>query len=173
MMSVGCLAGNIFSDRCHQTQPPVRVHPKCREFSVRHTLNSPLCCAVGEHEYRGGIHVRTFCADEPAGESVRVLPAASRGTDLSGHHDESRRRVDLLVQPTSHRSGSYAQCDSALRSAQTQNLIFGWWSFFSILILNWVTLLHNSNARKRLNRDAQQAREYALWWHTYVGTNQR
>ncbi|MCV7357402.1 hypothetical protein [Mycolicibacterium fluoranthenivorans] len=69
--------------------------------------------------------------------------------------------------------GSYAQCDSALRSAQTQNLIFGWWSFFSILILNWVTLLHNSNARKRLNRDAQQAREYALWWHTYVGTNQR
>ena len=65
--------------------------------------------------------------------------------------------------------GTYAQCDAALRSAQTQNLIVGWWSLLSILVLNWVALVHNANARKQLNRDAQQAQAYAAWWHQYIG----
>jgi len=68
--------------------------------------------------------------------------------------------------------GTYAQCDAALRSAQTQNLIVGWWSFLSILILNWIALLHNSAARRQLNRDVQQARDYAEWWHRYIGHGQ-
>ena len=65
--------------------------------------------------------------------------------------------------------GTYAQCDAALRSAQTQNLVVGWWSFLSLLILNWVALGHNWTARKKLNEDAQQAQAYAEWWHTYLG----
>jgi hypothetical protein len=68
--------------------------------------------------------------------------------------------------------GTYAQCDAALRSAQTQNLIVGWWSFLSILILNWVALIHNSQSRKKLDQDAQQAQAYAKSWHTYVQTGQ-
>ncbi|TXI62435.1 hypothetical protein [Mycolicibacterium mageritense] len=64
-------------------------------------------------------------------------------------------------------TGTYAQCDAALRSAQTQNLLVGWWSFLSILIMNWVALVHNVNSRKKLNRDLQQAQAYAQWWHQY------
>ncbi|CDO21571.1 transmembrane protein [Mycolicibacterium mageritense DSM 44476 = CIP 104973] len=70
-------------------------------------------------------------------------------------------------------TGTYAQCDAALRSAQTQNLLVGWWSFLSILIMNWVALVHNVNSRKKLNRDLQQAQAYAQWWHQYHAHTQR
>jgi len=66
--------------------------------------------------------------------------------------------------------GTYAQCDAALRSAQTQNLLVGWWSVLSILVLNWVAIVYNSNARRQLNKDAEQVRAYAEWWHRYVGS---
>ena len=65
--------------------------------------------------------------------------------------------------------GTYEQCDAALRSAQTQNLVVGWWSLLSILFLNWIALLHNSTARRKLDRDVQQARDYAEWWHRCIG----
>lgn len=65
-------------------------------------------------------------------------------------------------------SGSYAQCEAALREAQVQNLILGWWSFLSI-ILNPLTLLANSNARRALRRQADQAHDYAVWWATHYG----
>lgn len=66
-------------------------------------------------------------------------------------------------------TGTYAQCDAALRSAQTHNYVFGWWSFLSILIMNWIALLDNASARKKLDSDAQQAQAYAQWWHQYIG----
>ncbi|MEZ0053861.1 hypothetical protein ABIA30_004898 [Mycobacterium sp. MAA66] len=65
--------------------------------------------------------------------------------------------------------GTYAQCAAALRSAQTHNLVLGWWSFLSILLMNWIAISHNSSARKKLESDAQQAQAYAQWWHQYVG----
>lgn len=65
---------------------------------------------------------------------------------------------------------TYAQCDSVLRSAQTQNLLVGWWSPLSLLLLNWIAIGHNSSARKQLRQDLQQAQAYAHWWHTYVGS---
>ena len=66
-------------------------------------------------------------------------------------------------------TGTYAQCDAALRSAQTHNFVFGWWSFLSILIMNWVAIINNSSARKKLNADVQQAEAYAQWWQQYIG----
>jgi len=66
-------------------------------------------------------------------------------------------------------TGTYAQCDAALRSAQTHNYVFGWWSFLSILIMNWIALLDNASALKKLDSDAQQAQAYAQWWHQYIG----
>lgn len=65
--------------------------------------------------------------------------------------------------------GTYAQCDAALRSAQTHNFTLGWWSFVSILLMNWIAISHNSSARKRLDYDAVQAQAYAQWWHQYIG----
>ncbi|TRW76977.1 hypothetical protein FK535_27375 [Mycolicibacterium sp. 018/SC-01/001] len=65
--------------------------------------------------------------------------------------------------------GTYAQCEAAIRSAQNQNLLVGWWSVLSLLIFNWIALSHNSSERKRLHQQAQQAAEYAQWWYTYVG----
>lgn len=69
--------------------------------------------------------------------------------------------------------GTYEQCDAALRSAQTQNFIVGWWSLLSILLLNWIALLHNSAARRQLKRDVQQAEAYAQWWHRCIGSGHK
>jgi hypothetical protein len=54
-------------------------------------------------------------------------------------------------------TGTFAQCSAALRQAQIYNLLAGWWSFLSILVLNWVALVANAVQRKRLYRDAAQA----------------
>ena len=62
-------------------------------------------------------------------------------------------------------TGTYDQCAAALRSAQTHNLIVGWWSIFSILLMNWIALANNSSACNKLKHDAQQAQAYAQWWH--------
>ncbi|WP_301123494.1 hypothetical protein [Mycolicibacterium fortuitum] len=67
-------------------------------------------------------------------------------------------------------TGTFAQCDAALRSALTQNLLLGWWSFLSILLMNWIALGHNISARSKLKHDAEQAQAYAQWWHQYYGS---
>ena len=53
-------------------------------------------------------------------------------------------------------TGTYAQCEAAIRSAQQYNLIAGWWSFLSILLMNWIALAINESARKQLQRSAAQ-----------------
>ncbi|WP_181447507.1 hypothetical protein [Mycolicibacterium vulneris] len=54
-------------------------------------------------------------------------------------------------------TGTFAQCEAALRNALLHNLLAGWWSVASVLIWNWVTLLENHSARKHLHRQAAQA----------------
>lgn len=64
-------------------------------------------------------------------------------------------------------TGTYQQCDAAIRQAQTHCLTLGWWGVASILFWNWLSLAHNSNARKQLNAQAQQAQAYAQWYGQY------
>lgn len=66
---------------------------------------------------------------------------------------------------------TYDQCAKALRSAQAHNLIFGWWSFLSLVLINWVALLQNVQARRQLAKDVQNAHAYAQWWHRYVAAD--
>ncbi len=61
-------------------------------------------------------------------------------------------------------SGTYAVCATAVRNAQTHNLILGWWSLLSILFMNWIAIAENSSARKTLEHDYQA---YAQWWQQY------
>lgn len=58
-------------------------------------------------------------------------------------------------------TGTFEQCDAALRQAQTHNLLAGWWSPLSMLLLNWFALLANWSARKTLQRQAARARAMA------------
>ncbi|KUI34268.1 hypothetical protein [Mycobacterium sp. GA-2829] len=58
-------------------------------------------------------------------------------------------------------TGTFEQCDAALRQAQTHNLLAGWWSPLSMLLLNWFALLANWSARKTLHRQAARARAMA------------
>lgn len=74
----------------------------------------------------------------------------------------------LWINQSSTVTGTYEQCAAALRNAQLQNLLLGWWSVFS-LVLNPLTLIANSTARRRLRQQADQAHEYAVWWATYYG----
>lgn len=40
-------------------------------------------------------------------------------------------------------TGTLEQCESAYRSAQTHNLLAGWWSVLSLLAMNWAALISN------------------------------
>jgi len=49
-------------------------------------------------------------------------------------------------------TGTFGQCEAALRDAQTHNLLAGWWGVISLLVMNWVALAENHSARKALHR---------------------
>lgn len=53
-------------------------------------------------------------------------------------------------------TGTFAQCEAELRGALLHNLLAGWWSMFSVILLNWIALAENHNARKALRRQAAQ-----------------
>ena len=55
-------------------------------------------------------------------------------------------------------TGTFAQCEHAIRTAQQHNFIAGWWSITSILVWNWVAIAANNTARKTLH--AHAARRY-------------
>ncbi|MBB5163566.1 hypothetical protein [Mycobacterium sp. AZCC_0083] len=63
----------------------------------------------------------------------------------------------LWINQSSTVTGTYSQCDAAIRSAQLHCLLVGWWSPVSLLLLNWIALLVNVSARKTLQRSATQA----------------
>lgn len=53
-------------------------------------------------------------------------------------------------------SGTREQCEAGYRDAQFHNLLAGWWSFLSILVLNWIALFGNLSAIRKLRElDAQ------------------
>lgn len=58
-------------------------------------------------------------------------------------------------------TGTFAQCEAAIRNAQLHNLLAGWWSVASVLVWNWVALFHNLSARNALRRQATQNRSAA------------
>lgn len=52
-------------------------------------------------------------------------------------------------------TGSLQDCESAYRSAQTYNLLLGWWSPFSLLLMNWIALFSNMNAIRKVRAMAR------------------
>lgn len=58
-------------------------------------------------------------------------------------------------------TGTFAQCEAAIREAQLHNLLAGWWSVASVLVWNWVALFHNLSARNALRQQAIQKRSAA------------
>ncbi|ORA22173.1 DUF2510 domain-containing protein [Mycobacterium angelicum] len=59
-------------------------------------------------------------------------------------------------------TGTLQQCEAAYRRAQTQNLLAGWWSLVSILVMNWIALFSNMSAMRRLRAMAGQPRAAAI-----------
>ncbi|KHO21835.1 hypothetical protein [Mycolicibacterium setense] len=83
---------------------------------------------------------------------------------------ETMRHTGLLIlwfNQTRTVTGTAEQCEAALTSAQRHNLVLGWWSFLSILFMNWLSLLHNAGARAKLRKEVEQAQAYAQWWYQY------
>jgi hypothetical protein len=56
-------------------------------------------------------------------------------------------------------TGTFEQCEAAIRQAQLHNLLAGWWSFWSLAVMNWVALLENRGARKTLRRQMFQSHD--------------
>lgn len=53
-------------------------------------------------------------------------------------------------------TGTLEQCEAAYRNSQTHNLLAGWWSLVSALIMNWIALFSNVSAIRKLRNLAQQ-----------------
>ena len=51
--------------------------------------------------------------------------------------------------------GTYEQCLSAYKDAQTYNLLFGWWSWISIIFANWYFLYINYSSLNKLKTIAR------------------
>jgi hypothetical protein len=51
-------------------------------------------------------------------------------------------------------TGTFHQCEAAIKDAQRHNLTLGWWSVASIVLWNWIALGENANARKALRHNA-------------------
>jgi hypothetical protein len=51
-------------------------------------------------------------------------------------------------------TGTFAQCDAAIRQAQNHNLTAGWWSVVSLAVMNWVALAVNASARQTLRKQS-------------------
>jgi hypothetical protein len=60
-------------------------------------------------------------------------------------------------------TGSFAQCEAAIKAAQRHNLVAGWWSFASVVLWNWIAIFTNINQRKQLHRNAAQAQAATGW----------
>lgn len=69
----------------------------------------------------------------------------------------------LWISQGSTVTGTYSQCDAAIRAAQLHCLLVGWWSPVSLLLVNWIALLANFSARKTLQRDAAQAQGHVAY----------
>jgi hypothetical protein len=54
-------------------------------------------------------------------------------------------------------TGTFAQCEAAIKSAQVHNLSAGWWSFASVILWNWIAIVTNIRERKRLRQSAAHA----------------
>jgi hypothetical protein len=59
-------------------------------------------------------------------------------------------------------TGTLEQCERAYRQAQTHNLLAGWWSVISVLLLNWIALLSNRSAIARVRRLAGRPQAFGL-----------
>lgn len=73
--------------------------------------------------------------------------------------------VIVMFNQTYTVTGTFAQCEAALRNALLHNLLAGWWGIWSALICNWVALVENHNARKHLHRQAAQYAAQAAAWN--------
>ncbi|MGH3723026.1 MAG: hypothetical protein ACRDUS_02720 [Mycobacterium sp.] len=57
-------------------------------------------------------------------------------------------------------TGTLQQCETAYRDAQTHNLAAGWWSFLSILVMNWIAIFGNMGQINQIRRLAAQPPAY-------------
>lgn len=64
--------------------------------------------------------------------------------------------VVMFQQRTYTFTGTLEQCERAYRSAQTHNLLAGWWSVLSLLAMNWAALISNWTAIRQVRRLAEQ-----------------
>lgn len=94
----------------------------------------------------------------------RVWPPRTKGQHLSNPYAQHQlkliRHTGALIlwqQRTYVVSGTREQCEAAYKSAQTYNLLVGWWSLVSLLAMNWIALISNFNAIRRVRAAADGA----------------
>jgi hypothetical protein len=104
----------------------------------------------------------------PAAYPQIAYPPAAGGYPAAGQHPQWAGREPVFqVRLMKHTgmaimflnqqytvTGTFAQCDAAIRQAQNHNLTAGWWSVLSLAVMNWVALGTNASARHTLRKQA-------------------
>jgi hypothetical protein len=87
-------------------------------------------------------------AISPAAMMQPAAPTGARVFTITVH-----RHTGLLVlfkRQTVTVKGTFEQCEAAIKAAQSHNLVLGWWSPLSMMILNWLAILANRSAMSQL-----------------------
>ncbi|MDM3977356.1 DUF2510 domain-containing protein [Mycobacterium marseillense] len=64
--------------------------------------------------------------------------------------------IAFFQQRTYTVTGTLDQCERAYRRAQNHNLLAGWWSVLSLVVMNWAALLSNWGAIRQVRKLAEQ-----------------
>jgi hypothetical protein len=95
-------------------------------------------------------------AGYPAAPQPVAPPQPTDGRRLSISLVKHTGMVVLWHERSYRVYGTLTECEHAYRSAQIYNLTAGWWSPTSALLMNWISLLRNALAIRKLRRIAQQ-----------------
>jgi hypothetical protein len=97
----------------------------------------------------GGLHVRAVA---PSAAPLQA-PTAQPGQRQFMLTLRKHTGMIVLMRTQSYRfQGTLEQCEAAYRSAQTHNLLAGWWGMFSLLFMNWFAIFSNMSAIGKVRR---------------------
>jgi hypothetical protein len=108
--------------------------------------------------YSPRLHAQPYWTGQPP-MAPRQWPWTQPGTPQPLFRVRLTKHTGLLmvfINETYTVTGTLEQCEAAIRQAQLHNMLAGWWSITSVLVMNWAALFENLSARKALRRQANQ-----------------
>ena len=132
-----------------QPVPPSRVSPAGWY---------PDPAGTGRTRYFSGTEWTEHYSGPPAQQQgfATQRPNAGGGRQFQIKLSKHTGAAIVFVRQSYVVTGTFEDCEKAYRQAQLHNLTLGWWSLFSVLLFNWISIFSNVAAMSQLRKAAQQ-----------------